>query len=62
MAQRFVTETKTLIADQIEHISDLERCRHSTVEARTTLASLQELLELLRENLAKQRARAGMPQ
>ena len=63
LAQRFVTETETLVEDQIKHISELARHGYSTAEAEKTLASLQQLLSTLRENLARQQERlARRPQ
>lgn len=57
LAQRFVTETEVLVKDQITHISELARHDYPTAEAEKTLASLQELLGTLRENLARQQER-----
>lgn len=58
-AQRLVDECKAQVADQVARIAELRRNHHSAAEAQVLLATLENRLLALQENLARHKARAA---
>ncbi|WP_028999014.1 hypothetical protein [Azohydromonas australica] len=58
-AQRLVDECKARVTEQATRIAELKRNQCSTVEAQVLLATLENRLVALQENLARHKARAA---
>ena len=58
-AQRQVIEAQARVAEQVALIAEMERQNYSTVDEEILLAELKDTLQRCREELARQRARAG---
>lgn len=58
-AQRLVDECQARVAGQAAHIADLTRERRSTAEAQVLLATMENRLRALQENLARLKARVA---